>query len=49
MRECKKVEKDKKITLVEVVKNDMVIKEVIEYDSKKKIEWWKRIQMADHG
>ena len=36
MRECKKVEKDKKITLVEVVKNDMLIKEVIEYDSKKK-------------
>ena len=36
-----------KITIVEVVKNDMSIKEVRKSEILDRIEWWKRIHKAD--
>ena len=36
-----------KITLVEVVKNDMLIKEVTESIALDEIEWWKIIHVVD--
>ena len=46
LRDQRKVEEDQKIIL-EVVPKDMSIKEVIDSMTSNRIEWWKRIQVAD--
>ena len=49
MRELKKGRGRLIITLIEsAVKNDMSIKEVTEGMILNKIEWWKRIHVANH-
>ena len=47
LRKQKKSKARPKITLVQVVKKDMSIKEVIEIMTLDWIEWHKRIQVAD--
>ena len=46
LREQRKVEEDQKIIL-EVVPKDMSIKELTDSMTSDRIEWWKRIQVAD--
>jgi hypothetical protein len=47
LREQKKGRERLKITLIEIVKNDMSIEELTENMILDKIEWWKKIHVAD--
>ena len=47
LKQWKKGRGRPKITLVEVVKNDMLIKEVTESIALDEIEWWKIIHVVD--
>jgi hypothetical protein len=47
LREQKKGRERLKITLIEIVKNDMSIEELTENMILDRIEWWKKIHVAD--